>query len=70
MKRGQVFVRAQDSAGKWHTADVLDLDLPSFRAFVIEMLCRSGMVVSVTGEAVEGAPIIYRTITLCQDDEG
>jgi hypothetical protein len=40
VSRNQVFVRAQDANGRWVSADVLDLDEESFRAFTLSMLYR------------------------------
>lgn len=57
MKRNQVFVRAYDETGQIGNADVLDLDDDSFRAFVIEMLWRSGLVTGIKDEFVEGDKI-------------
>lgn len=53
MKRGQVFVRARDVNGKWYSADVLDLDDASFRAFVVGQLHRAGLVFGLIDSAVE-----------------
>ena len=44
MQRGMVFVRAQSPSGKWHSADVMDLDDESFRIFVLEMLRRKSII--------------------------
>jgi hypothetical protein len=52
MKRGQVFVRAQDPDGRWHTADVLDLDQPSFNAWVTDVLFRAGLIVGLRDESL------------------
>ena len=71
MKKRQVFVRAQDSTGKWGCADVLDLDDISFRAFVIDILFKIRAVVGILDEHVEEAPISYRTkegIVFSEDD--
>lgn len=46
IKRGQIFVRAKDSLGKWGSADVLDLTEESFRAFVLGIFARHGMITS------------------------
>lgn len=54
MKRGQVFVRAQDETGRFGSADVLDLDGESFRAFVLGVLFRAQIVTGLRDEAVEG----------------
>ena len=59
MKRGQVFVRGRDPNGKWGAIDVLDLDEPSFRAFVMEMFKRAQIVVALKDESVEGDHIEY-----------
>ena len=63
MKRGEVLVRAQDDTNKWGNADVLDLDDASFRAFVIEMFIRKGMVAATDKRLVpyEQDDIRYRT---------
>ena len=61
MKKDQVFVRAKSPAGKWGNHDVLDLDEQSFRAFVIEMFKRHGMVVHIKDEALEGEDIVYQS---------
>jgi hypothetical protein len=56
MKRGQVFVRAKDINGRWYSADALDLDQPSFNAFVLDMLMRAGHVTWLTedrGNSIE-----------------
>jgi hypothetical protein len=42
--RGQVFVRAMDPNGRYHSADILDLDEESFRSFVIGVLFQNGLV--------------------------
>lgn len=60
MKRGQVFVRAQDENGKWQSIDVLDLDDESFRVFVVNMLMRGMLVTSITDENVDGEQITLR----------
>ncbi len=61
MKIQQVFVRAQDPNGKWGAADVMDIDDKSFRAFVIDMLMRAGVVVHLKDEVVEREDITYYT---------
>lgn len=60
IKRGQVFVRAQDETGRWGSADVLDLDEESFRAFVAGTLFRSGLLVGLKDEAVAGERLPLR----------
>ena len=57
MKRGQVWVRAKDANGEWGTADVLDLDEVSFRAFVIDVLMRVGLVTAHKCEFCDGEEI-------------
>ncbi len=69
MKRGQAFVRAQDPSGKWHAADVLDLDEASFRAFVLDMLHRVGVLHILKDEVVEGDDITYRSTVPAEADE-
>lgn len=61
MKRGQVFVRAKSPSGKYGTHDVLDLEDESFKAFVVEMLKRGGLVVSIKDEFVSGEEIEYKS---------
>lgn len=63
MKRGQVFVRAQDPNGKWGNADVLDLDDDSFKAFVVSQLIQAGFVVGLHPQFVEGDEITYKCET-------
>lgn len=60
MKRGQVFVRAINKKGKHDSVDVLDLDDASFKAFVMDMLFSTGIVVGLRDEAVDGERIVYR----------
>jgi len=58
MKRGQVWIRGTDARGEnWGAIDVLDLDDESFRAWVVSMLLRLGVVVSLK---TEGEDIHYR----------
>lgn len=59
MKKGQVFVRAKNKDGRWDNIDVLDLDQPSFNAFVTEQLFRAGLVTGIKPEYVEGEEIEY-----------
>ena len=59
MKREQVFVRAKDPTGKWGPTDVLDLDAPSFRAFVLDVLFRAGLVVGISDDCCDGESIEY-----------
>lgn len=62
MKAGQVFVRAKDPAGRWGSADVLDLDERSFRAWVLDlMMCSVPRIASIKPELVEGKEIEYMT---------
>lgn len=61
MKRGMVFVRAVKAEGGYKTVDAMDLDEESFRAFVLEMLFRAGMVHALKAEDVEGDHIVYKT---------
>ena len=68
MKRDQVFVRAQDPTGKWGSADVLDLTDESFRAFLVEMLRRAGIVVYLKDELVDGEEITYHTRTTFEEE--
>ena len=57
MKKQQVIVRAINKEGHWDSIDVLDLDEASFRAFVIEMLYRLGVVHAIREDLVEGEHI-------------
>jgi hypothetical protein len=57
MKKQQVIVRAINKEGHWDSIDVLDLDEASFRAFVIEMLYRLGVVYAIREDLVEGEHI-------------
>ena len=62
MKRGQVFVRAQSPSGRWYSADVLDLEQPSFNAFVMDRLWMNGLVVGLADHAVpEEFHVTYRS---------
>lgn len=63
MKRKQVFVRAKSPSGKWHSADVLDLDDLSFRAFVMGVLHEAGLVVGIKDDFVAGNRIELHTTT-------
>lgn len=69
MKRGQVFVRAQDVSGKWYSADVLDLDDASFRAFVVERLMLAGLVYAISAPASTGRDVTLRSTVLSEEDE-
>lgn len=63
MKRKQVFVRAKvryKDRDLWVNADVLDLDQPSFNAFVLGTLFRAGAVTGIKDEALEGEYIEMR----------
>jgi hypothetical protein len=68
MKRGQVFVRAKDVNGYWYSADALDLDQPSFNAFVLEMLKRAGAVITLKDEFA-GGNIEYQSTVRKPEDE-
>lgn len=57
MKKDQVFVRARLANGKIAVCDVLDLDDESFRAFVIDVLFRHGLVFGIRD--VLGEPIKF-----------
>jgi hypothetical protein len=61
MKRGQVFARAQDETGRWGSADIFDLDEESFRAFIVGVLFRSGLVVGFKDELCAGQQLPCRT---------
>jgi hypothetical protein len=60
MKRGQVFVRGQRADGTWGNVDAFDLDDESFRAFVLEILSRAGLVAAIREKYVDGEPIPYQ----------
>lgn len=60
MKREQVFVRGVTKDGNWDAIDVLNLDNASFRAFVIDVMLRAGLLVGIQDEYVEGLSIVYR----------
>jgi hypothetical protein len=60
MKRGQVVVRGQLADGSWGTVDALDLDTESFRAFVLDVLSRAGLVATIREKYVDGESIPYR----------
>ena len=62
MKRGQVFVRAKDKNGSWYSADVLDLDQPSFNAFVLDKLFRAGGVAGIKDNFTLGSEIEYQSV--------
>lgn len=62
LRRGQVFVRAKDQAGRWGTCDVLDLDEVSFRAWVVDVLRRHGMVAALKDDYVAGEGVEYRCV--------
>lgn len=60
ISRGQVFVRAQDEAGHWGNADVLDLTDDSFKAWVVYVFAyKLGCLVSVSQP--EGEEIVLKT---------
>ncbi len=67
MKKGQVFVRAKSPSGKWGSHDVLDLDQPSFNAFVIGMMHRFEMVVGFKDEAVNASSIELKSTVELKD---
>jgi len=60
MKRGQVFVRAEDENGRRGTVDVLDLDEESFRVLVIDTMVAAGLLVGIIDELVDGKMIKLR----------
>lgn len=64
MKREQVFVRAQaqDDKGEWQWAsvDVFDLDEESWRAFVLDLFNRQGVVMALRDSVVKGDPVAFR----------
>lgn len=60
MKRNQVFVRAKKD-NKWESVDILDLDLESFKAFVIEVLFSANLICGIRPDFVEGEDIEYKT---------
>lgn len=63
MKRKQVFVRAlvkHKDRDLWVNCDVLDLDQPSFNAFIAGTLFRAGALVGIKDEACEGEDVIMR----------
>ena len=62
MKRLQVFVRAKSPSGRWHSADVLDLDDASFRAFVMDVLFGAGLVCGIKPERVDTEEIKLRSL--------
>jgi len=53
MKYGQVFVRGKNITGEWDSIDVLRMDNKSFRAFVINVLFKAGLVVGIKDEVLE-----------------
>jgi hypothetical protein len=61
MKYGQVFVRGKNNTDEWDSIDVLRLDDESFRAFVIDMLFRAGIVCGIKSEVLKDRKdIIYK----------
>lgn len=50
MRRGQVLVRAITVDGGWGNVDALDLDDESFRAFILILLCKAGVLASMSEE--------------------
>lgn len=54
-------MRAQDEAGQWGPADVLDLDQPSLNAFLLATLLHHGLLVGLNDEIVKGEPVSLRT---------
>ena len=63
--RQQVFVRALDAEDKWGSADILDLDDESFRAFVIRVLVDAELVCAIKDDCfAEGQPLAARPLQL------
>lgn len=60
IKRGQIFVRALLSGGRWVTIDALDLDDESFRLFVLGTLFRHGLLTGLRDEAVHSERLPLR----------
>lgn len=60
-KRNQFFVRATTPTGKVVSADIMDLDEESFRAFVVDVMYKYAMIVGIRPDLVEGEQIQYRT---------
>ena len=64
MKRGQILVRAIDKNGNAGLADIFDLEEESFRAYVLSMMIRKGIVTGVVVEDfVPGDKIVFKTKT-------
>jgi len=53
MKRGKVFVRARHPHAGWARYDVLDLDEPSFRAFILHTLVSRNLVITQRDDQVD-----------------
>lgn len=62
--RGQCFVRAKDPEGRWHTADVLDLDDESWRIFILSVIVEQRSLMLVTSD---DPPPELRSTTLRKD---
>ena len=69
MKRNQIFVRAKSPSGKWGSHDVLDLDDKSFKAFVLDMLFRAGLVVGIKDEFVKEEEIEYQSTVELEEEQ-
>ncbi len=63
IEKGQVFVRALNSEGKWDSVDALDLDEESFRRFVLTSLNRARVVSAMLKEGGESSPLRERPST-------
>jgi hypothetical protein len=63
MKRQQLFVRAQSPSGKWHVADVYDLDEPSWRVFLLNLIARSRIGQELEDGFVPGEEVVLRTVS-------
>lgn len=70
IRRGQIFIRAQDEAGKWGAADIFDLDEESFRRVIVSRLAEAGCFVMLKDEHVTAAssPLITTKRFLDEDD--
>jgi hypothetical protein len=58
IERGQIFVRALNSKGRWVTADALDLDEESFRRLILTGLWKLGALTAI--KEVKEEPTPYR----------
>ncbi len=67
MKRGEVFVRAQDPNGRWGTSDVLDLDLTSRCLFILDRMVACKVVVAM--REPEGDSIPLRRMTPYSEED-